>query len=230
MNRINAFILSVIFFVPLLANAERMSLKTVKTFPFDVINLPLNNIESRAEVGKTMISAIAMGKKPGIKVEEPLNFEVGLLFGSQKVTIGALNLSYYGENEDGIYYGGGRAAIFIPNNSDSKSMMGCYLPDSAIICEPFVKLGLTPKTTPIEIDFFPKLANKKELIYLGRNSKSISILYREFINDYIKAAFTQEYKYDISEDKMIGFKGARFEIVKADNTEVVYRVLKNMDN
>lgn len=228
-NKFLTLVISISICSPLAAIAERMSLTRERSFPFEVINLPLIGIDSRTDVGQTMISAIATGKKSGIQVEEPLNFEVGLLFGSQKVFIDAIKVPYYGENENGTYFGGGSAAIFIPF-SNEKSMMGCYLPASAIICDSFADIGITPKVKPIEIDFFPKLANKKELVYLGGNSKSISILYREFIGDYIKPAFTQEYKYDISEDRVIGFKGARFEVIKADNTEVIYRAIKHLEN
>ena len=56
----------------------------------------------------------------------------------------------------------------------------------------------------------------------------ISVSYREYQNNMVWPAFTQEVKYelDISGKAMIGFKGARTEVLKATNIEVQYRVIK----
>ena len=44
-----------------------------------------------------------------------------------------------------------------------------------------------------------------------------------------RPAFSQELKYDISQGKEIGYKSARFEIIKATNTELTYKVLKPLE-
>lgn len=70
---------------------------------------------------------------------------------------------------------------------------------------------------------------KKELIYTGVSKNIISILYREYQNDMARPAFSQELKYDLGEGRVIGFKGARFEVLKATNLGITYRVLKHLD-
>jgi hypothetical protein len=70
---------------------------------------------------------------------------------------------------------------------------------------------------------------KRELIYTGRAGNAVSILYREFVNDMARPAFSQQLQYDVSTDAVIGYKGARFEVLKADNTGITYRVLAPMD-
>ena len=55
------------------------------------------------------------------------------------------------------------------------------------------------------------------------------ILYREFFDNIARPAFSQEYKYDLSKGTSIGYRGARFEIIKATNTELVYKVIKALD-
>tara|TARA_R110000751_G_scaffold105046_3_gene200785 strand:- start:40734 stop:41447 length:714 start_codon:yes stop_codon:yes gene_type:complete len=66
---------------------------------------------------------------------------------------------------------------------------------------------------------------KKEFIYNGRVGNALKFIYREYINDYARPAFTQEVQYDLSENKIIGFRGMRIEIIKATNTTIEYKVL-----
>lgn len=70
---------------------------------------------------------------------------------------------------------------------------------------------------------------KKELIYNGVSKKSISLSYREFKDEMARPAFTQELKYDLNDGDVIGFKGARFQITKASNTIIKYKVIKPLD-
>ena len=44
-----------------------------------------------------------------------------------------------------------------------------------------------------------------------------------------RPAFTQELKYDLGEGKVIGFKGARFEVLSATNVGIRYKVLRHLD-
>ena len=71
---------------------------------------------------------------------------------------------------------------------------------------------------------------KRELSYAGGGKNSISILYREFKGNLARPAFTQEIKFDISEDNVIGFKGARFKIIQASNTGIKYTVIKHFND
>ena len=67
----------------------------------------------------------------------------------------------------------------------------------------------------------------QELIYNGRVNNYLKFIYREFINDYARAAFTQDLQYDLEQSKIIGFKNVKIEIVHATNTELVYQVISN---
>jgi hypothetical protein len=66
---------------------------------------------------------------------------------------------------------------------------------------------------------------KKELVYNGRLENYVKIIYREYLNDWARPAFTQELQYDLNESNIIGFQGARLEIIDATNTNIRYRVL-----
>lgn len=69
---------------------------------------------------------------------------------------------------------------------------------------------------------------QRELIYTGRSGVNLTLLYREFINDMARPAFSQQLQYDISNDQVIGFQGARIRIIGANNTSITYEVLSTM--
>ncbi len=80
---------------------------------------------------------------------------------------------------------------------------------------------ITAKQTTVEAeDSF-----KRELLYDGRSGTTIHLSYREFARDMARPAFTQELSYDIKDDRIVGFKGARFEVITANNTKIEYKVL-----
>jgi hypothetical protein len=66
---------------------------------------------------------------------------------------------------------------------------------------------------------------KQEFIYNGRVGDGLKFIYREYLNDYARPALTQDLQYDLSERKIIGFRGLRIEIINATNTEIEYKVL-----
>ena len=68
---------------------------------------------------------------------------------------------------------------------------------------------------------------KQEFIYNGKVGNGIKFIYREFVNDYARPAFTQDLQYDLSEDKIIGFRGLRLEVINASNTKIEYKVIKH---
>lgn len=83
---------------------------------------------------------------------------------------------------------------------------------------------------------------QRELVYSGISQNTLSILYREFsgslgvgdpknIKDtaYLRPRLSQELKYDLSQGDTIGYRGARFRVIKATNTSIKYEVLKHLD-
>lgn len=69
-------------------------------------------------------------------------------------------------------------------------------------------------------------AFRQELIYSGVSQGTITIEYREFTNDMARPAFSQTLRYDLNEGREIGFRGARLEILEANNISVRYRVIQ----
>lgn len=72
-------------------------------------------------------------------------------------------------------------------------------------------------------------AFQQTLLYNGKIGNRITLGYREFSNNIARPAFSNEVTYDLDESSILGYKGARLEIVKATNTEITYKVLSGFD-
>ncbi len=67
---------------------------------------------------------------------------------------------------------------------------------------------------------------RKEILYNGKSKNTIKMVYREFANDMARPAFYQDLSYDLSESKVIGFRGLLIEVLEATNTGIKYRFTK----
>ena len=67
----------------------------------------------------------------------------------------------------------------------------------------------------------------QELIYNGRSGDTLKFIYRELSDNLLRAAFTQEIQYDLSQSSEIGFKDVRIEVIEASNTSITYKMLSN---
>ena len=68
---------------------------------------------------------------------------------------------------------------------------------------------------------------QQTLIYSGRVGNKINIGYREFSNNSTRPAFNNDVEYDLSSSNIIGYKGASIEVIKADNSSITYKLIKN---
>lgn len=66
---------------------------------------------------------------------------------------------------------------------------------------------------------------KRQFIFNGKVGNSLKFTYREFLNDFARPAFNQDLQYDLTESNVIGFRGLRIEVLKANNTTIEYKVL-----
>jgi hypothetical protein len=70
-----------------------------------------------------------------------------------------------------------------------------------------------------------KSSFQQTLIYSGKIGDKVTLGYREFSNNLAKPAFSNDVTYDLSVSSVIGYKGARLEVISANNTEITYKVL-----
>jgi hypothetical protein len=66
-----------------------------------------------------------------------------------------------------------------------------------------------------------------ELVYLGKQSNNIFISYYDYVDFYIRPAFSKQLFYDLNDTKTIGFKRVRINVLEATNTYITYTVLGN---
>ena len=71
---------------------------------------------------------------------------------------------------------------------------------------------------------------QRELIFNGGSASTVKFLYREYSGNLARPPFTQEAQYDLSSGREIGFKGARVEIIDANNTQLRYRVKRKFSD
>lgn len=67
----------------------------------------------------------------------------------------------------------------------------------------------------------------QELIYNGRSGDTLKFIYRELSDNLLRAAFSQDVQYDLSQSSEIGFKNVRLEVIEASNTSITYKMLSN---
>ena len=72
---------------------------------------------------------------------------------------------------------------------------------------------------------------KLELVYQGLTDNKIKVLYREYIDNIARPAFTQnvEYELDGKGKGLIAFKGARIQVLEASSTAITYKVVKGFN-
>jgi hypothetical protein len=67
---------------------------------------------------------------------------------------------------------------------------------------------------------------QQTLIYSGKAGNKIKIGYRESSGDLARPAFNNDVEYDLSESTVMGYKGARIQVLEATNEYIKYRVLQ----
>lgn len=70
---------------------------------------------------------------------------------------------------------------------------------------------------------------RREIIYQGKVGQELKISYREYINDMARPSFSQELNFEYSEGTVIAVKGAKIQVLRADNTGITYKVVRGFE-
>lgn len=70
---------------------------------------------------------------------------------------------------------------------------------------------------------------QQTLIYSGIDGNKINIGYREFSSNIARPAFNNDVEYYLKKSKIIGYKGAKIEVIDATNESIKYRVIRNFN-
>lgn len=136
--------------------------------------------------------------------------------------------TYYASQGDNFQIDGkpaGRGGIYVPTTNTAATEVFTFNPLGKLIVYPLPRIAFaaTKQSSPALGGF------RRELVYSGVSKGTVSILYREYLNDLARPAFSQDLKYDLSDGSTIGYKGARFEIIQATNIAIQYRIIKSID-
>ena len=136
---------------------------------------------------------------------------------SNDVKIGEVNIPkgtypFEAENSDRIKFVSGKLEVYL--YKDRKNI--CLAKDKCSDTAYTIKNSLGP---PVKNQF------QRTLLYNGKIGNRIALGYREFSGDIARPAFSNEVSYDLAESSVLGYKGARIEVIKATNTEITYKIL-----
>lgn len=204
---------------------------------------PLAGSESEAEIGQSMISAVRLDDlATGIKVLEPFSASGKYVGATFQVQIPAGDYPYLKGSTGG--------AVAVPDavfkyDRERKPRRGFGAPDVTMRIAPsnvadievIVTFGIPqqmvvaehPPFKPTACTRVDKPSFRRELVYSGSSKGTVKLLYREFSNDFARPAFSQDLTYDLADGDEIGFRGARFKVLKATNTSIRYVVLKPLN-
>jgi hypothetical protein len=192
-------------------------------------SLPELNATGKAELGNSMISTESVSRVRGINVSGTVSEAVNPP-GTTSVLPGDFEL--FATRSEGDYYQGVATYSMLGTSVPASDRAGVFVPSDkskpAVIYHFALGYKYGTKSvayTPKEIVKSTPESFRRELVYSGVSQNTVTLVYREFKDDFARPAFTQELKYDLSQDRVIGYKGARFEVVKAGNTEITYKVI-----
>ncbi|MFO1263634.1 MAG: hypothetical protein U1E84_09915 [Rhodoferax sp.] len=208
----------------------------------ELIFHPTLNESGTAEIGQSIISRSFVRKYPAIYLMDKVSD--GSIIPGYTVNLDMNELSLFRQSAEGKYYKAseGRATmdfivlgskqtiqlseagVFVPEDKNKAAV--AYLTWKGQIA--FGKEHIMVSQETIH-EKWNKESFKRELVYGGVFQNVLTLSYREFKDDIARPAFTQELKYDLSQEKVIGYKGARFEVINATNTGLTYKVLKHLD-
>lgn len=194
------------------------------------------------ELGESLVFKDKQTTIPSIDIDKIFEQQVENLSAKSTITILPGRYTERGSDTQGKYYVAAAGKI-LANGQPLKADCGVYVNDSNKFLTEFYCISQSggaigaPLTYIANGILFTKsvhqtrdeLSFRKELVYTGISQNMVSILYREFTNDMARPAYSQDLKYDLSESKTFGFRGSRFEIIKATNQGLTYKTLKQLN-
>lgn len=209
----------------------------------EVVKLPALEVETLAEVGQSMISTVKRISIPAIKLDSDLVHRGPYYGDTFTITVPAGYLIFGGRDNEGRFFHATPLPRFkMDKHRDTIQMKGgVYVPNDKSSSPEIFWISTTdnkPRNDVIpnlavvvqeNFHLYDKESFRRELVYSGVSQNSISILYREFKDDFARPSFSQDLKYDLAQGNEIGFRGARFQIISATNTGIRYKVLRPLD-
>ena len=193
----------------------------------EYFSYPALNEVAHAELGDSMVKQGLLLTTDILVVTEPIKISgYGLTPG---------NYVKHGESKDGAFYVpdfGVQGSGSITKNPFVDPYQAIHIPEAndSICIVTMFNVKVCRKNTSWQVSERPTISQRafqQHLIYTGRVGDRIKIGYREFSSNMARPAFSANAEYDLSQSNLVGYKGARVEVLEATNEYIKYRVLQN---
>jgi len=183
------------------------------------------NQSKTSEIGITLVSKETAKKYDAIEITKEVKIKPNVV---KTLKIGETFIKKFETEQFDLYENidNPNFGIALSKNNESPKTYSTGLTGTGLKFQnPKYPLEYNLTERPIKNDDY----YKQEFIYNGRVGNGIKFIYREFVNDYARPAFTQDLQYDLSDDSIIGFRGLRLEVVNATNTKIEYKILNHFE-
>jgi len=200
----------------------------------EVIVEPTIGEERLGEVGDSLVRTAKVTRLWALQLQDEVEASgTGWAWGNKALFKPGLYVSKYNDGEQECFeslapvpvrslgWVEGKGGICISKANPNLMTLYMGIPGQNALYTPKGPIKVT-KTTHIDSNA-PGFS--QELIYNGKSGDSVKFLYREFASGMARPAFDQDVQYDLKEGKVVGFKGARIEVIEATNVNLRYRVL-----
>ncbi|MES2002197.1 MAG: hypothetical protein V4444_07820 [Pseudomonadota bacterium] len=206
------------------------------------VNNPPVNVPSEAEIGEVILTAQrAKIYRDSIVLSHPVEFRGIDLKRAFTIRIPAGELPAESSNQEGGYYLSPTGTItFDKDGTPHKNLsVGIKLPVGDV-----GPTSLFYWNRRGHVEYFPALLSgvtpivciqadpdylRRELLYSGVAQNIVTLSYREIEKGLLRPAFSQELKFDLTQGREVGFRGARLRIIEASNTIIRYEILKPLE-
>jgi hypothetical protein len=196
----------------------------VKKFPASTellsINIPAINTVNSIEIGVTLLSKENGFKHNAIKIVEGRKTKFQSII--KDINEGDVFINEFNTSKYALYNTMTNKSFGVAIPFDGKKPL--LFTDKGVGIS-FLQIREEIKYVETSVPIIGKQYVKQEFIYNGRIGNAVKFIYREYLDDYARPAFTQDLQYDLSESNIIGFLGLRIEVIKATNTNIEYKVI-----
>lgn len=194
------------------------------------IDKPTLNVTQKEELGNTLLEHFMASTQASLRVMEQWGFNSRIKIYPAQILrplgVGEKVSLFYVDDTPPDTHDIFRRVCFDPADSVF------FIPNSFGICDFIGKAIVNSGPVKVEKSDYIDIKSpqfKQELIYNGKVGNYIKFLYRELSGGNLRAPFTQEIQYDLAEGNIIGFKGARLQIISSSNREIEYIVLSKFN-
>lgn len=199
-----------------------------------VITTPDVGEEAEVEVGQTMLAVEPLELLPAIRLKTKVTGK-----SSFRIVVSPGVLPLKGRSADGDFYQQEpRAELYTFGLAQPDANGGVFIPSGGgnpqLYWEADPSKALMVDTQGVEFERTTARQKsdrplRRELVYSGVSKGVVQILYREFLGDLARPAFSQELTYDLTDGDELGYRGARLKVIKATNTSIRFKVMRPLD-